>query len=228
MSINFRAPWGRLPKHFKPGHGILARGATSPMLPDAARPPRRRIRAKAGALMAALALTAGLGLVVPGTASAASFCGITWGSLAKSTVTPALGPSQDPITNIRSGRHACFDRLVVDLNGEAPRYTVRYVGSVAHQGSGLALPLRGGAFLDVKVMAPAHDQNYIPTYTPANRNEAVNVAGYQSFRQVAFAGTYESVTQLGLGVRARLPFRVFTLPTPGDGSRLVIDVAHRW
>lgn len=128
MSINFRAPWGRLPKHFKPGHGVLARGTMSQTPPDAARPLRGRIRVKAGALLAALALTAGLGLVVPGTASAASFCGITWGSLAKSTATPALGPSQDPITNVRTGRHACFDRLVVDINGEAPRYTVRYVG----------------------------------------------------------------------------------------------------
>jgi len=29
-------------------------------------------------------------------------------------------------------------------------------------------------------------------------------------------------------VRARLPFRVFVLAGPGNGSRLVIDVAHRW
>jgi hypothetical protein len=33
---------------------------------------------------------------------------------------------------------------------------------------------------------------------------------------------------LGLGVRGRLPFRVFTLDGPGAGSRIVIDVAHRW
>ncbi|WP_077488663.1 AMIN-like domain-containing (lipo)protein [Sinomonas mesophila] len=183
---------------------------------------------KVPGVLAALALTAGLGLVVPGTASAAPFCGITWGSLAKSTATLALGPSQDPITNIRSGRHACFDRLVVDVNGEAPKYTVRYVSAVTLDGSGFTLPLRGGAFIEVTVMAPAHDQDYNPTYTPANRDEAVNVAGFQTFRQVAFAGTYEFVTEIGLGVRARLPFRVFTLAGPGAGSRLVIDVAHRW
>ncbi len=228
MSINFRAPWGRLLKHSGPRNGILARGTMSQTLPNAARPKRWRIMAKLHALLAVLALTAGLGLVVPGTASAAPFCGITWGSLTKSTATPALGPSQDPITNIRSGRHDCFDRLVVDVNGEAPRYTVRYVTAVTQDGSGLTLPLRGGAFIDVRVMAPAHDQNYNPTYTPANRDEAVNVAGFQTFRQVAFAGTYEAVTQIGLGVRARLPFRVFTLAGPGNGSRLVIDVAHRW
>jgi hypothetical protein len=33
---------------------------------------------------------------------------------------------------------------------------------------------------------------------------------------------------VGLGVRARLPFRVFKLDGPGEGSRLVIDVAHQW
>jgi hypothetical protein len=37
-----------------------------------------------------------------------------------------------------------------------------------------------------------------------------------------------SAGALGLGVRARLPFRVFTLDGPGSMSRLVIDVAHHW
>jgi hypothetical protein len=32
---------------------------------------------------------------------------------------------------------------------------------------------------------------------------------------------------MGLGVRARLPFRAFTIQD-ATGSRLVIDVAHRW
>ncbi|HET6919349.1 MAG TPA: hypothetical protein VFI46_07775 [Jiangellaceae bacterium] len=41
------------------------------------------------------------------------------------------------------------------------------------------------------------------------------------------AGT-EGQTTLGLGVRARLPFRVFVLSGPADGSRVVIDVAPRW
>ncbi|MDQ1596268.1 MAG: hypothetical protein QOH40_2824, partial [Arthrobacter pascens] len=40
--------------------------------------------------------------------------------------------------------------------------------------------------------------------------------------------SFEGYTTLGLGVRARLPFKVFTLAGPGSGSRLVIDVAHHW
>ena len=45
---------------------------------------------------------------------------------------------------------------------------------------------------------------------------------------MTWAGSFEGRTSLGLGVRARLPFRVFSLAGPGDGSRVVIDVAHRW
>ena len=66
------------------------------------------------------------------------------------------------------------------------------------------------------------------TYTPANKTEVSNVGGYQTFRQLAWAGSFEGYTSLGLGVRARLPFRVFTLAGPDSGSRLVIDVAHYW
>lgn len=58
--------------------------------------------------------------------------------------------------------------------------------------------------------------------------DVVDVDGYRTFRQVAYAGSFEGQTTLGLGVRARLPFRVFLLDGPGDGSRMVVDVAHRW
>jgi hypothetical protein len=40
---------------------------------------------------------------------------------------------------------------------------------------------------------------------------------------VAWAGSFEGQSTIGLGVRARLPFRVLQLP-----GRLVIDVAHHW
>jgi len=45
---------------------------------------------------------------------------------------------------------------------------------------------------------------------------------------VLISGANDGATLIGLGVRARLPMRVFVLDGPGDGSRLVIDVAHRW
>ncbi|MEZ2389514.1 hypothetical protein AB6813_08175 [bacterium RCC_150] len=174
--------------------------------------------------LATLVVAAGLGLIAPGAASAAPYCGIAWGSLAKSQ--PALTQAQ--VVNVRTGQQACYDRLVVDLNGPVAGYSVRYVPQVVQDGSGKPVDLRGGAFLQITVNAPAYNSSGNPTYNPANKDELTNVAGYKTFRQVAFAGSFEGYTSLGLGVRARLPFRVFTLDGPGTGSRLVVDVAHMW
>jgi hypothetical protein len=157
------------------------------------------------------------------TASAAPYCGIHWGSLAKSKVTLVPGP----IANVRSGRHACYDRLVVDLTGTAPGFTVKYVNTFTGQASGLPIPLRGGAKISITAMAPAYTPTGSASFVPKDPSEVVNVAGYATFRQVRWDSSFEGYTQLGLGVRARLPFRVFTLQD-ATTSRLVIDVAHRW
>jgi hypothetical protein len=101
-------------------------------------------------------------------------------------------------------------------------------GQFTSDPSGRPIALAGGADLSIVVHARATDGNGRPTYRPANATQAVNVAGFSTFRQVVFDGTFEGQTQIGLGVRARLPFRVFSLAGPGAGSRLVVDVAHRW
>lgn len=186
----------------------------------------RRIRTTALSVGVALVAMASLVLVSPASpAGAAPYCGINWGSLAKQD--PTL--SQAQIFNLRAGRHQCYDRLVVDLRfPPAPGYNIRYVPQVVEDGTGDPIPLRGGAFLHVTVNAPSHDPAGRPTYAPPNKAEAVNVSGFRTFRQVHFDGTFEGYTTIGLGVRARLPFRVFIIPGPGSGSRLVLDVAHRW
>lgn len=172
----------------------------------------------------AVLMAAGSALVAPAPASAAPYCGLVWGSLIKADA----DMSQAKLTNVRTGQHYCFDRLVLDLNGPVDGYTVRYVSEVTQDGSGFPVPVRGQAFIQVVVNAPAYDDNNNSTYNPANRNELTDVSGYQTFRQVAWAGSFEGYSTLGLGVRARLPFRVFALAGPDTGSRLVIDVAHFW
>lgn len=55
------------------------------------------------------------------------------------------------------------------------------------------------------------------------------MSGYSTFRQVAWGGSFEGQSTIGLGVRARLPYRVLTLTDTATGrTRVVIDVAHRW
>jgi hypothetical protein len=173
-------------------------------------------------LVAVLATAAGLTVLAPGSAGAA-YCGIQWGSAAKSRT-----GSTSPLTNVRGGRHDCWDRLVIDFAGKTSGSNIRYVSGVPYEGRDGNIPLRGGAYIYIQILGPAYDQNGNPTYRPANGRELVNVTGYRTFRQVAWGGSFEGYTTIGLGVRARLPFRVSVLAGPGTHSRLVIDVAHLW
>ncbi|GAA4239971.1 hypothetical protein GCM10022254_62900 [Actinomadura meridiana] len=174
------------------------------------------MRALFGGLLA-LVLSAALVGVVGTPASAA--CDTAWGSQQKGTL---HNYAEGPLERVRTGRQSCYDRLVVEVAGSGFGYLVGYVDEVVQEGSGKPVPLRGGAKLRVIVQAAA------ATGFPATSPELANVSGYTTFRQVAGAASFESQTTIGLGVRARLPFRVLTLPRDGGGTRLVIDVAHTW
>lgn len=172
-----------------------------------------------GTAAVALATTLPIGAAQAGTGP---YCGITWGSQPKQASVQASEPE---LTNVRAGRHECFDRLVLDGASTA---RVRYVDRVTQDGSGQVVPLRGGARLEILTSRADDVRTGQPTYSPADPANMVNVTGWQTFRQAAFAGSFEGQTTLGLGVRARLPYRVFVLDAQGQPPRTVIDVAHRW
>jgi hypothetical protein len=190
-----------------------------------------------------LPLTAGVLLAVGGLAPAAAsasptttaaptratapYCGITWGSSLKT----APAHTGATVNGVRAGRHDCYDRLVVYLDlgpGPVTGYSVEYVPHVFMGGAGHPIPLAGAADLSIRVQAPAYDSAGDLIWDPLDWWHAVDVTGFTTFRQVALADPYGGETLMGLGVRARLPFRVMVLPGPGSGSRLVVDVAHRW
>lgn len=177
---------------------------------------------------AALALVLGAGSVGLGAAAASTTsCATDWGS----TANIRAPYTTRQVTDVRSGRHGCFDRLVLDVPGPGagrPGFHVQYVRRVTADGSGAEVPLRGGARIQVIVHAPASDAAGHSTYQPRDWEELVDVTGYSTFRQVAWAGSFEGQTTIGLGVRARLPMRAFVLPLPGRGFRVVVDVAHHW
>ena len=179
-------------------------------------------------IVAAIATALGVVLIAPAGPAAASYCGITWGSLAKSGTHDA---TVDTLRNVRAGQHACFDRLVIDL-ARAPQFTAYSVhyGTAHRQGSGTAIPLTG-TDMEIVLQSPAYDTNGTPTFRPASTTNVVDVGGFRTFRQVAWGGSFEGSTTLGLGVRARLPFRVTVLDgAPGHptGARVIVDVAHAW
>ncbi len=163
-------------------------------------------------------------------AASEAACSSPWGSRpSEGMFMDSSGDFRTRVTDVRSGPHECFDRLVIDLDEIPAGYDVRYVDESAALGLGLHQPLRGDATIGITVtgMDGAADRGG-DAFAPADGNEAVNVGGYRSFRQVAYDGPFEDNDRVWLGLRARLPFRVFTLSGPGHGSRLVIDVAHKW
>ncbi|WP_432194052.1 AMIN-like domain-containing (lipo)protein [Streptomyces sp. bgisy027] len=186
---------------------------------------KRTAWATAALMVATLGVAAVPAEATAGTTAQATACPTGWGSLAETR----SAATSEPMTNIRTGRHACFDRMVVDVPGAGSSelgYSVRYVSRLYQDGSGRQITVGGGAVLEVRVAAPAYDPaTGKPTY-PAKAGQrltGVNLTGYRTFRDARFVGSFEGDTQIGLGVRARLPFRVWVT----DG-RVVVDVAHNW
>ncbi|MDK1347841.1 hypothetical protein QNO09_32080 [Streptomyces sp. 378] len=177
-----------------------------------------------GATVAVATVPAGAAPAAAQRSTAQATCPTGWGSLAKTDADVTLGS----VTNVRTGRHTCFDRMVIDVpgGGSGVGYTVQYVDRLYQDGSGRHIPVAGGAVLEVRVAAPAYDpETGAATYPgrPARPLPGVDLTGYRTFRDTRFAGSFEGDTQIGLGVRARLPFRVQQLD-----DRVVVDVAHSW
>lgn len=144
-----------------------------------------------------------------------------WGSLPRS----APGMSSGSIVGVRIGQGPCADRIVFDVQGATPGWNVRYVSQITADGSGAVVPVAGGAKLLIVIRVNAHD---VVTGRPTIA-DLPQPTRFAVFRQVVLAGDFEGVTTVGLGVRARLPFRTFSLPGPKPGhSRVVIDVAQSW
>jgi hypothetical protein len=176
-------------------------------------------------VLLAAAIAGSVGSAAASTAAAAPYCGITWGSLPKENgdLTPTA------LLATRTGQHDCYDRVVFEFQGPARGYHVEYVGGVPSQGKGESLDIAGGAKLNVTLKEPANDVNTgAPTYLHRTGDHVANVNGYRTLRDVVYGNSYEGYTTFGIGTRARLPFRVFTLDGPGTHSRIVIDIAHKW
>ena len=138
-----------------------------------------------------------------------------------------------PLYLVRAGQHACYDRVVFDINGPAPvGYAVRYVTQVISDPKGNPVPVTGGAVLQVVARAPiwgTDTQGHQPWRKPPTIGDDLvspaQVRGWASLRGVKFAGSFEGQTTVAIGVRTRLPYRVLIT---GDSSyrHIVLDIAH--
>lgn len=183
-----------------------------------------------GITLAAVAL-AGAGIAgTVGTAqadsAASTVCETGWGSLEK-LVTPTED-HKPPLTDIKTGRYECFDRMVIDFEGGETTgslgYRVKYVDKLISVGTG-EIPVSGGAILQIAV-GPNFDPATGAQSYPGKHAQplpGVDLTGYRTFKDTRYVDALEDDAVIGLGVRARLPFRVTQ-----SGNQLIIDVAHSW
>ena len=163
---------------------------------------------------AVLALGLATAAVVPGAAASSALsttpaCEVTWGSLAKTRTAPGMGTAHA----IRAGRHACFDRLVITLDGPVSSiaYSVRYVDHI-HDDAGAAVPLLGTATIEVAF------KGY--RFHPEDRAH-VDVTGFRTFREVASGrgGSGAGAPVPGVPPRRRGHQPARGLQPPGRGCR---------
>ena len=154
-------------------------------------------------------------------------CETGWGSTEK--LVQRTDDHKPPLTDIRTGRHECFDRMVIDFNGGSAAgslgYRVKYVEKLAVPGSPEGIPVSGGAILQIAT-GPNHDPATGAASYPGQHGQAlpgVDVTGYQTFKDTRYVDAPEDDVVVGVGVRARLPFRVTQ-----SGDHLIVDVAHSW
>jgi hypothetical protein len=142
----------------------------------------------------------------------------------RSTATVTVNRHPDPtplLLNVRVGRHAAYDRVVLDISGPAPGYRVGYVRRLVYDGSGAPVPLAGKAFLEIAATpAMAHTGDTGLNVFCCARLFKPNLP---TVKGVALTGDFEGVVSVGLALDRRAGFRVLTLSNP---TRIVVDVAH--
>lgn len=121
------------------------------------------------------------------------------------------------LTRVRYAAHQDegYDRIVFDIAGELPGYSVRYVDEVRADPSDRPVSVPGRRHLLVVLRpAQAHRDNGAATVTGVHR------IGLPMLRGYAVVGDFEGVVSIALGVDEVVGFRVGELP-----GRVYVDVA---
>ncbi|MBO0830806.1 MAG: hypothetical protein J2P29_02440 [Actinobacteria bacterium] len=150
-------------------------------------------------------------------AASAACAGGSWRAVPVS-VTHSVGvPPVPVITGVRTARHPeCgYDRMVIDVTGSMPSYSVRYVSRVTTDASGRAIALPGQRFLLITLRsAQAHSASGAPTVT-----RQLQVTGYSGLLGWVLAGDFEGVVTIAAALPSAASIRTGELP-----GHLYVDV----
>ena len=143
--------------------------------------------------------------------------GPTWGSGPTTVVHhPAVLPVP-VITGVRYAAHAAegYDRIVFDIGGALPGYSVRYVSRVVSDPAEQPVNVPGRRHLLIVLNpAQAHRDDGAATVTGIHR---INLPMLESY---AVVGDYEGYVSIALGLDDVVGYRVGELP-----GRIYVDVA---
>ena len=129
------------------------------------------------------------------------------------------------LTDVRTGRQPCADRVVFDFRNGRPPYTVEYQPgpTFALGESDQTITVEGSAFLVVRVEHAAgvdlSDPSAPQTYTGP---ESIHPNGLTHVREIRRTEDFEGVLIWVIGVDATRPFSVGVLDGP---SRVYVDIA---
>ena len=138
------------------------------------------------------------------------------------TVTHEIAiPPVPMFIGIRSAPHPDqgFDRIVFDITGPLPGYTVRYVDEVRQDGSGELVTMPGRRYLLI-VFSPA--QAHTEDGTALISLGRVDL-DYPMLRGYVLVGDFEGQVSVALGLDDVVGYRVGELP--GNPARIYLDVA---
>lgn len=134
---------------------------------------------------------------------------------------PAGEGARLTVTDIRTGRHDGFDRVVYELGGRGrPGWRVAYVDEALQDGSGFPVEVAGEAILEVQITGSTYPGD--SGAEPYDGPDPVRAQPGGSVVEVRGALVFEGVTQSFIGVSE--PGAPFTVDVLTDPTRLVIDV----
>ncbi len=121
------------------------------------------------------------------------------------------------ITAVRVAQHPeCgYDRVVLDIRGPIPGYSVRYVDHVIADASGKTITMPGSSFLLIVIQpSQAHTAAGVPTVTSGVRRP-----GYPALASWTLAGDFEGYVRIALGLSGHVSIRTGEL-----AGRIYIDL----
>jgi hypothetical protein len=126
-------------------------------------------------------------------------------------------PPVPVVTAVRVAQHPqCgYDRVVLDIRGGVPSYTVTYVRQVIADASGHTITMPGARYLVITLRpAQAHSDAGVATVTAGVRQP-----GYPALASWALAGDVEGVVKIAMGLSGQMQIRTGEL-----AGRIYIDV----